>query len=108
MSIHHSSSPFSSSISPASSLLPSVTTPATDEPGLVEEITDSGESQRWWERLRETMADHHAVINTFIAGEDILTPLFELNAAHTWHAGGLAGATSRTVVSPFERLKIIL
>lgn len=35
------------------------------------------------------MWDHQVVVNTFIAG-------------------GLAGATSRTVVSPLERLKIIL
>jgi len=35
------------------------------------------------------MSDNQLVINTFIAG-------------------GLAGATSRTVVSPLERLKIIL
>jgi solute carrier family 25 phosphate transporter 23/24/25/41 len=40
-------------------------------------------------RIRETMAEHSAVISTFIAG-------------------GLAGAASRTVVSPLERLKIIL
>ena len=41
------------------------------------------------ERIRESMADNSAVISTFIAG-------------------GLAGAASRTVVSPLERLKIIL
>jgi solute carrier family 25 phosphate transporter 23/24/25/41 len=41
------------------------------------------------ERIKDTMAEHSAVISTFIAG-------------------GLAGAASRTVVSPLERLKIIL
>lgn len=40
-------------------------------------------------RIKEIMHDNQLVINTFIAG-------------------GLAGATSRTVVSPLERLKIIL
>lgn len=40
-------------------------------------------------RIKEIMTDNQLVINTFIAG-------------------GLAGATSRTVVSPLERLKIIL
>lgn len=40
-------------------------------------------------RIKQTMTDNQLVINTFIAG-------------------GLAGATSRTVVSPLERLKIIL
>lgn len=41
------------------------------------------------EQIQDMMYEHSAVINTFIAG-------------------GLAGATSRTVVSPLERLKIIL
>ncbi|KAL1406364.1 hypothetical protein Q8F55_008063 [Vanrija albida] len=41
------------------------------------------------EKFRAKMAENQAVINTFVAG-------------------GLAGATSRTVVSPLERLKIIL
>jgi hypothetical protein len=41
------------------------------------------------EKVQDTMYENSAVINTFIAG-------------------GLAGATSRTVVSPLERLKIIL
>lgn len=41
------------------------------------------------ERLRERVHENQAVINTFVAG-------------------GLAGAASRTVVSPLERLKIIL
>lgn len=41
------------------------------------------------DRIKEIMSDNQLVINTFIAG-------------------GLAGATSRTVVSPLERLKIIL
>jgi len=41
------------------------------------------------DRVKEIMSDNQLVINTFIAG-------------------GLAGATSRTVVSPLERLKIIL
>lgn len=40
-------------------------------------------------RIKEMIHDNQLVINTFIAG-------------------GLAGATSRTVVSPLERLKIIL
>ncbi|OCF57873.1 solute carrier family 25 (mitochondrial phosphate transporter), member 23/24/25/41 [Kwoniella mangroviensis CBS 10435] len=40
-------------------------------------------------RWKDIMSDNSAVINTFIAG-------------------GLAGAASRTVVSPLERLKIIL
>lgn len=53
-----------------------------------------GESEQYppvslTERLQDIMYEHSAVINTFIAG-------------------GLAGATSRTVVSPLERLKIIL
>lgn len=42
-----------------------------------------------WERLQDRVHENQAVINTFIAG-------------------GLAGAASRTVVSPLERLKIIL
>jgi len=42
-----------------------------------------------FDRVKEIMSDNQLVINTFIAG-------------------GLAGATSRTVVSPLERLKIIL
>lgn len=41
------------------------------------------------DRLKDMMTENQLVINTFIAG-------------------GLAGATSRTVVSPLERLKIIL
>jgi len=41
------------------------------------------------DKVKEIMSDNQLVINTFIAG-------------------GLAGATSRTVVSPLERLKIIL
>jgi solute carrier family 25 phosphate transporter 23/24/25/41 len=41
------------------------------------------------EQVKGIMSDNQLVINTFIAG-------------------GLAGATSRTVVSPLERLKIIL
>ena len=41
------------------------------------------------ERFKDTMAENSAVVSTFIAG-------------------GLAGAASRTVVSPLERLKIIL
>jgi solute carrier family 25 phosphate transporter 23/24/25/41 len=43
----------------------------------------------FFDRVKEFMSDNQLVINTFIAG-------------------GLAGATSRTVVSPLERLKIIL
>jgi hypothetical protein len=43
----------------------------------------------FFDRVKEIMSDNQLVINTFIAG-------------------GLAGATSRTVVSPLERLKIIL
>lgn len=43
----------------------------------------------FWERVAERVHENQAVINTFIAG-------------------GLAGAASRTVVSPLERLKIIL
>ncbi|TYJ53497.1 hypothetical protein B9479_005883 [Cryptococcus floricola] len=46
-------------------------------------------NKNWSERFRDTMSDNQVVVNTFIAG-------------------GLAGATSRTVVSPLERLKIIL
>jgi solute carrier family 25 phosphate transporter 23/24/25/41 len=41
------------------------------------------------EKLQDIMVENSMVINTFIAG-------------------GLAGAASRTVVSPLERLKIIL
>jgi solute carrier family 25 phosphate transporter 23/24/25/41 len=40
-------------------------------------------------QVKTVMSENQLVINTFIAG-------------------GLAGATSRTVVSPLERLKIIL
>ncbi|WVR09795.1 hypothetical protein IAU60_006871 [Kwoniella sp. DSM 27419] len=43
----------------------------------------------WLQTFRDTMSDNSVVVNTFIAG-------------------GLAGAASRTVVSPLERLKIIL
>lgn len=43
----------------------------------------------FWERLQDRVHENQAVINTFVAG-------------------GLAGAASRTVVSPLERLKIIL
>lgn len=46
-------------------------------------------SPSFGEKVRDIMYDNQVVVNTFIAG-------------------GLAGATSRTVVSPLERLKIIL
>jgi hypothetical protein len=46
-------------------------------------------AQTLTEKIQDKMYENSAVINTFIAG-------------------GLAGATSRTVVSPLERLKIIL
>ncbi|OCF31669.1 solute carrier family 25 (mitochondrial phosphate transporter), member 23/24/25/41 [Kwoniella heveanensis BCC8398] len=48
-----------------------------------------GSSAGFAQKFREVMMDNQMVINTFIAG-------------------GLAGAASRTVVSPLERLKIIL
>ncbi|WVF65814.1 hypothetical protein IAT40_000551 [Kwoniella sp. CBS 6097] len=52
------------------------------------ELDGSG-SASFAQKFREVMMDNQMVINTFIAG-------------------GLAGAASRTVVSPLERLKIIL
>ncbi|WVQ74646.1 hypothetical protein IAR50_004247 [Cryptococcus sp. DSM 104548] len=57
----------------------------------LESERDQGErvNKHWSDRFKETMSDNSVVVNTFIAG-------------------GLAGATSRTVVSPLERLKIIL
>lgn len=60
---------------------------ATDNsPSSATHTTDSGGGG---DGLKEFIMDNQVVINTFIAG-------------------GLAGATSRTVVSPLERLKIIL
>ncbi|WVQ79153.1 hypothetical protein IAT38_001249 [Cryptococcus sp. DSM 104549] len=55
----------------------------------VEEECDCEEYTTWGGKVREIMSDNSVVVNTFIAG-------------------GLAGAASRTVVSPLERLKIIL
>ncbi|KAK8861608.1 hypothetical protein IAR55_002431 [Kwoniella newhampshirensis] len=54
----------------------------------VEEECDT-ETLTWRKKIKEIMSDNQMVVNTFIAG-------------------GLAGAASRTVVSPLERLKIIL
>ncbi|WWC87928.1 uncharacterized protein L201_002828 [Kwoniella dendrophila CBS 6074] len=54
-----------------------------------EELDHDQDTQSVTRRLKDIMSDNSAVINTFIAG-------------------GLAGAASRTVVSPLERLKIIL
>ncbi|KGB78345.1 solute carrier family 25 (mitochondrial phosphate transporter), member 23/24/25/41 [Cryptococcus deuterogattii 99/473] len=54
-----------------------------------EEIESESQETTFRGRLRDIMSDNQIVINTFIAG-------------------GLAGAASRTVVSPLERLKIIL
>ncbi|WRT65737.1 uncharacterized protein IL334_002685 [Kwoniella shivajii] len=62
---------------------------ATSTFEISEEDLDHSESTSFGTRLKEVMSDNSAVINTFIAG-------------------GLAGAASRTVVSPLERLKIIL
>ncbi|WVW80187.1 hypothetical protein I302_102164 [Kwoniella bestiolae CBS 10118] len=54
-----------------------------------EELDHDQGNQSVERRWKDIMVDNSAVINTFIAG-------------------GLAGAASRTVVSPLERLKIIL
>lgn len=53
------------------------------------ELAEDDEPLTFWERLSDRVHENQAVINTFLAG-------------------GLAGAASRTVVSPLERLKIIL
>nr|ODN92400.1 solute carrier family 25 (mitochondrial phosphate transporter), member 23/24/25/41 [Cryptococcus depauperatus CBS 7841] len=60
-----------------------------EQKGLVHHRHEKDAQLSWTERLRETISDNQVVVNTFIAG-------------------GLAGAASRTVVSPLERLKIIL
>lgn len=54
------------------------------------------------------MSDNQIVINTFIAGTFMLGYTKKSQAKLINNLGGLAGAASRTVVSPLERLKIIL
>lgn len=66
--------------------------PETFPNNLAQGYNDANNNQiafTFFDRVKEIMSDNQLVINTFIAG-------------------GLAGATSRTVVSPLERLKIIL
>ncbi|RSH94712.1 hypothetical protein EHS25_004517 [Saitozyma podzolica] len=94
----HSSSPSQSqsqSTVPSPPAHPSPTPESDPSPRPVPidcEPPESEEDDRpltFAERVQDTMVENSMVINTFIAG-------------------GLAGATSRTVVSPLERLKIIL
>lgn len=54
------------------------------------------------------MSDNQMVINTFIAGTFMLGIQEKPEIKLINNLGGLAGAASRTVVSPLERLKIIL
>lgn len=73
-----------------------------------EEFESESEERTLRGRLRDIMSDNQMVINTFIAGTFMLGIQEKPEIKLINNLGGLAGAASRTVVSPLERLKIIL